>query len=85
MNQGAPDEYLVAHASEALITDSRVAELGLHVSVSGLDVFVTGDVSTEDQRQAVSEVLQQVLPDHTIHNQVATPDLQEVGEPEELT
>ena len=54
---GPSDGYLGAHLEEALAEDGRVAEPGLHVQVAGERVVVTGTVSDDEHKQAVPEVL----------------------------
>jgi hypothetical protein len=63
-----PDEYLVAHASEALASDPRTAELELDVSVDGREVVVTGTVATPERQAAVGEVVAKALPGREVRN-----------------
>jgi hypothetical protein len=63
-----PDEYLVAHANEALAGDPRSAELELDVTVDGREVVVTGTVATPDRQVAVGEVVAKALPGREIRN-----------------
>jgi hypothetical protein len=66
-----PDEYLVAHANEALATDPRTAELELDVSVDGREVVLTGTVATPERQVAVAEVVAKALPGREVRNLVA--------------
>jgi hypothetical protein len=66
-----PDEYLIAHANEALATDPRTAELELDVSVDGLEVVLTGTVATPERQVAVAEVVAKALPGREVRNLVA--------------
>lgn len=53
--------YLGAHLEEALAEDGRVAEQGLHVQVSGDQVVVSGTVSDPARKQAVADVLADLI------------------------
>jgi hypothetical protein len=66
-----PDEYLVAHANEALATDPSTAELELDVSVDGREVVLTGTVATPERRAAVAEVVAKALPGREVRNLTA--------------
>ena len=66
----AGEHYLVQHVREALAHDPRVGELELGVDVRGTELFVTGEVLTEDRRDAIAEVAREVAPDLELHNQV---------------
>lgn len=79
-----PASYLVAHVREALASDPRVAELNVEVAVAGRKVFLTGNVATSGHRQAVAEVVAELLPDYEIYNETTVPELGAPGEPEEL-
>jgi osmotically-inducible protein OsmY len=63
-------DYLVGHIEDALIRDPRVNEQGLHVSIAGDRVFVTGTVSTKQRREAVVDVVRELLPECQLRNEV---------------
>jgi predicted nucleotidyltransferase len=63
-----PDEYLIAHAHDALVADPRTAELELDVSVDGREVMVTGTVATPERQAAVAEVVAKALPGREVRN-----------------
>jgi hypothetical protein len=69
-----PDEYLVAHAGEALATDPRTAELELDVSVDGREVVLTGTVATPERQAAVGEVVAKALPGREVRNLTSVGD-----------
>jgi Nucleotidyl transferase of unknown function (DUF2204) len=71
---GVPDEYLVAHAGEALAADPRTAELELDVNLDGREVIVTGTVATPERQAAVGEVVATALPGREVRNLVAVED-----------
>jgi predicted nucleotidyltransferase len=63
-----PDEYLIAHAHDALVRDPRTAELELDVAVDGGVVVLSGVVATPDRQAAVGEVVAQALPQREVRN-----------------
>ncbi|HEX5878915.1 MAG TPA: nucleotidyltransferase [Actinomycetota bacterium] len=63
-----PDEYLVAHANEALAGDPQTAELELDVAIDGREVVVTGTVATPERQAAVAEVIAKALPGREVRN-----------------
>jgi osmotically-inducible protein OsmY len=63
------DAYLVEHIREHLLRDPRVGELDIHVAIEGDRVSITGHVSTQERRTAISEVLTALLPDCDIRNE----------------
>jgi osmotically-inducible protein OsmY len=79
-----PTPYLVARIREALAHDVRVAALDIGVRVVGHDVFLTGSVTTDARRRSCLAVVQQVVPDHTVHCQLAVLDQDAPGAPEAL-
>ena len=79
-----PKAYLVAHVREALARDARVNELHVDVTVAGKRVFLTGEVTTEDRRRAVTDVVRELLPEYEVHNETSVPRLDEPGDAEEL-
>jgi hypothetical protein len=57
--------YLEQLVVDALREDGRVGELGLHVSIEDEHhVVVSGSVSTESRRDAVPDVVREVLAVH---------------------
>ena len=64
-----PDVYTVEHIRDALARDDRVSELGVHVTMTTQGVFLTGDVGTPERRDAITEVVRELLPGTAIHNQ----------------
>ena len=69
-----PDEYLVAHAGEALATDPRTAELELDVRVEGREVVVSGTVATPERQAAVGEIVARALPGREVRNRTRVED-----------
>ncbi|HEX2296011.1 MAG TPA: BON domain-containing protein [Actinomycetota bacterium] len=81
----AASGYTEAHVSEALATDPRVATLGIEVSIRAHDVFLSGDVATAERKEAVAEVVAELLPGYTVHNDTSTNDFPPGVETEHLS
>lgn len=77
-------DYLIARVHEALTEDPRVGEQELEISVRGQTVLVAGTVVSEEQRRAVSEVVEELLPGHRVANEVQVATFPETGEAERL-
>jgi hypothetical protein len=69
-----PEEYLIAHAGEALAADPRTAELELDISVDGQEVVVTGTVATPERQAATGEVVARALPGREVRNLTTVED-----------
>ena len=70
------DPYLAERIRTALAQDRRVNELGVHVTLVGTRVFVTGTVATAARRCGIASVVAEQFPDLELHNDVT---VQEVG------
>ncbi|MDQ4124776.1 MAG: BON domain-containing protein [Actinomycetota bacterium] len=79
------DEYSEAHVAEALATDERVSALGIEVSIRDKDVFLSGDVGTEGRKAAVAEVVAELLPGYTVHNDTSAREFPAGVETEHLS
>lgn len=64
------DEYLAEHVREALAHDPRVADLGITVTVEPGTVRLSGEVATEERREAVGVVAREVGTGYEILNDV---------------
>jgi hypothetical protein len=53
--------YLVQHIQEALASDPRARELGVDAQVMGDRLVLTGTVATPDLRDAIGEVVGEVV------------------------
>src|SRR5919198_4208719 len=80
-----PPHYLVQRVREALAHDPRVNELEIKVKIYGRKVFATGTVPTQERRDAISGVIEDVLPGFTVHNETTVATLPEPSEAEELS
>ncbi|HEY1278564.1 MAG TPA: BON domain-containing protein [Acidimicrobiales bacterium] len=57
----ADDPYLAVHVRERLVADDRIGEQDLQTEMMEGTVVITGEVSTEERRQAVSQVAAETL------------------------
>jgi hypothetical protein len=80
-----PKSYVVAHVREALARDPRTNELHVDVTVAGRRVFLTGEVASDERKQAVTTVVRELLPDYDVRNETSVPPLEEPGDAEELS
>jgi hypothetical protein len=78
-----PKHYVIAHVREALACDGRVNELEIEIAVTGNKISLSGDVATPERKQAISDVVQECLPEHEIYNEVNVTQLADT-EPEPL-
>ena len=81
----APPGYTEAHLAEALATDERVSALGVEVSIRGKEVFLSGDVGTAGRKAAIDEVVAELLPGYTVHNDTSTVEFPPGVETEHLS
>jgi hypothetical protein len=77
-------QYRVAHVRRALAEDPRTSELGVRVNVRGDQLHLTGEVTTEERRAHLEQVLAEVAPDMEVHNDVRLADIREPARREEL-
>ena len=62
--------YLVGHLESALAEDDRIHEMGVHVTVCGEQVVVSGSVASEGRRQEVMAVAHEHVALHAPHHRV---------------
>lgn len=62
--------YTKGRIMEALTTDERIAEHDVKVIVSDHSILVKGEVFTEEQREAVDQVIKEIAPQFEFKNQV---------------
>jgi hypothetical protein len=63
-------QYIVARLQEALAADARVSTLDIRITVHGGKVHLTGEVGSEERREALTAVASAVLPGTPIYNEV---------------
>jgi osmotically-inducible protein OsmY len=78
------EEYVIERVQRALAEDPRVSALDLDVTVAGGRVFLTGDVATQERKDAISELVSELLPDHDVRNETTVAQLAPAGEPEDI-
>jgi osmotically-inducible protein OsmY len=66
-----PEHYVTERIREALAQDSRVNELELEVTMAGGKVFVSGTLPSQERKDAVTDVVREVVPDVEVHNQTS--------------
>lgn len=71
-SEEGPDSpiYTKGRIMEALTTDGRIAEHDIKVVVSDKTIWAKGEVFTNEQREAVDEVIRNIAPHHECRNQV---------------
>jgi osmotically-inducible protein OsmY len=67
--------YDAEHIRDALIHDPRVSELDVHVRLVNDTLVVTGNVATEQRRDAITRVVTELVGDAEIRNDVTVTDL----------
>lgn len=77
-----PPEYLVTHIQAALGRDPRARELGVDVRVAGSQVVLTGTVATAAQREAIGEVVCELVDCEAPDGRQVVNDLDVVGHDE---
>ncbi len=80
-----PPGYTEAHVAEALAIDPRVSTLGIEVTIRGREVFLSGDVGTSERKDAVTEVVAELLTGYRIHNDTSASDFPPGVETEHLS
>jgi hypothetical protein len=77
-------QYLVARLTRALAEDSRTAELGVHVTVRGDQVRLSGEVACENRKADVEAVVCEHVAAELVHNDVRLADVREPVRSEEI-
>jgi BON domain len=79
-----PKQYVIERVHRALAEDPRVGELDVDVTLAGGRVFLMGDVPTQERKNAISDVVGELLPDHEVCNETSVATLAPAGDPEEI-
>lgn len=85
MTNGDADPYVVGRIQEALVQESGAGEFGVQVAMRGEDVYLTGEVPTEERRDAITAIVRGVAPDRRIHNEISVFTVVEPRGSENLT
>ena len=80
-----PDEYVIQRVYEAVAEDERAGELNLDVQIANNELFLRGVVPNDARRQAIAQVVKEILPDAVVHNDLELESLTEPGSPERLS
>jgi osmotically-inducible protein OsmY len=75
-------QYLVGKLQHALATDRRVNMLDVKVTVRGGKIHLTGEVTTEERRRAVAEVVTEMLPGAEVRNELSVLEVNYPSQPE---
>ncbi len=76
-------EYVVEHVRQAITT--RTSEQGIGVRVVADEVFLWGEVTSRERRDAAGAAAAVAAPGHTIHNDVAVVEPDDHHTTERLT
>jgi hypothetical protein len=79
-----PKQYVIERIHRALAQDPRVAAFDVEVTLAGGRIFLTGEVPTQERKDAISAVVAELLPEHDISNETTVARLAPAGEPEQL-
>ncbi|WP_280269485.1 BON domain-containing protein [Nocardia wallacei] len=63
-------QYLVANLRRAFAEDPRTAELGVHVTIRGDVVVLSGEVASAQCREQLQDVVREHVPKLRVHNDV---------------
>ena len=80
-----PPQYVAERIRDVLRNDPRVGELDVQVRITGGRVFVTGNVATSERQRAITDIVEEILPDvevcneTNIQNAPETEDLERLG------
>ena len=80
-----PDEYVIQRLHEAVAEDERSGELNLDIQIANRELFLRGVVPNDARRQAITQVVKEILPDDVVHNDLEVENLTEPGPPERLS
>ena len=80
-----PKQYVIERVHRALAEDPRVSALDVEVTLAGGRVFLTGDVATQARKDAISEVVRELLPDHEVCNETTVASYAPAGESEDIS
>ena len=77
-------QYLVGKLQEALARDARVNALDIKITIAHGRVHLTGQLPTEERRDAVQRVTREIVPDLEVRNDITVLVLADAGKPEAL-
>jgi osmotically-inducible protein OsmY len=77
-------EYLVARIQEAFANDPRLGILDIKILIRENTIYLAGEVETDEQREALEAVVQDVAPGCQIRNEVSMRELAGAAKPEAI-
>ncbi|WP_449064078.1 BON domain-containing protein [Planomonospora algeriensis] len=77
-------QYVAARVQQALAEDERTTELGIRVDVRGEQLFLRGQVTSEERRDLIAGVAEEVAPGLAVRNELTVADIREPGGEEKL-
>ncbi|MFC4060634.1 BON domain-containing protein [Planomonospora corallina] len=81
---GEAPQYVAARVQQALAEDERTTELGIRVDVRGEQLFLRGQVTSEERRELIADVAGEVVPGLAIRNELTVADVREPEGEEKL-
>ena len=75
-------QYLVGKLQEALARDARVGALDIKITIAHGRVHLTGQLPTEERREAVQRVTREIVPELEVRNDITVLVLAAAGKPE---
>jgi hypothetical protein len=83
MSQEAP-QYTAARVQRALAEGEITHELGIRVDVRGDQLFLRGQVSTDERRKMIAGVAGVAAPGLKVRNEITVVEFRDPGEEESL-
>ncbi len=80
-----PKAYVIGRVREALAQDPRVNEITIQVTVTGDKVFLHGTVSTQERKDAITTVANELLPEYDVYNETTVESYEPASEMEQLS
>ena len=80
-----PKQYVIERVHRALAEDPRVSALDVDVTLAGGRVFLTGDVPTQERKDAIAVIVAELLPEHEVCNETTVATLAPAGDPEDIS
>ncbi len=77
-------QYLAGKLEDALATDPRVNALDVRVRICGGKIHLTGEISTEERREAATQVVTELAPDIEVINELTVYELNPTTSPEAI-
>ncbi len=79
-----PPQYVAERVRDALRKDPRVGELDVQVRITGTRVFVNGNVATAERQRAITQIVEELLPEVEVCNETSIQNAPETDDLEKL-